>query len=92
MLCIRRLTKWYSSQCELMTIVETWLPSLKAVTCLTKDRGALLTFYDLPAEHWDLPGRHLHQRCRGYRHANKERRLTRGRCLAETISRARSLP
>jgi len=25
----------------------------KAVTCLTKDREALLTFYDLPAEHWD---------------------------------------
>ena len=25
----------------------------KAVTCLVKDRGALLTFYDLPAEHWD---------------------------------------
>jgi len=26
----------------------------KAVTCLTKDRDALLTFYDFPAEHWDL--------------------------------------
>lgn len=25
----------------------------RAVTCLTKDRDALLTFYDLPAEHWD---------------------------------------
>jgi putative transposase len=25
----------------------------KAVTCLTKDRNALLTFYDFPAEHWD---------------------------------------
>jgi putative transposase len=25
----------------------------KAVTCLTKDRHALLTFYDFPAEHWD---------------------------------------
>ena len=25
----------------------------KAVTCLTKDREALLTFYDFPAEHWD---------------------------------------
>ena len=24
----------------------------KAVTCLTKDRDALLTFYDFPAEHW----------------------------------------
>jgi putative transposase len=25
----------------------------KAVTCLLKDRDALLTFYDFPAEHWD---------------------------------------
>jgi len=25
----------------------------KAVTCLTKDKEALLTFYDFPAEHWD---------------------------------------
>jgi len=25
----------------------------RAVTCLTKDRDALLTFYDFPAEHWD---------------------------------------
>jgi putative transposase len=25
----------------------------KAVICLTKDRDALLTFYDFPAEHWD---------------------------------------
>lgn len=25
----------------------------KAVTCLTKDRDALLAFYDCPAEHWD---------------------------------------
>ena len=24
----------------------------KAVECLTKDRDALLTFYDFPAEHW----------------------------------------
>ena len=28
-------------------------PSTKAVTCLAKDRDALLTFYDFPAEHWD---------------------------------------
>ena len=26
----------------------------KAVACLVKDRDALLTFYDLPAEHWEL--------------------------------------
>ena len=25
----------------------------KAVTCLTKDREALLAFYDFPADHWD---------------------------------------
>ena len=25
----------------------------KAVTCLTKDQEALLTFYDFPADHWD---------------------------------------
>jgi putative transposase len=25
----------------------------KAVTCLTKDRDTLLTFYDFPVEHWD---------------------------------------
>ena len=25
----------------------------KAVACLTKDRDALLSFYDFPAEHWD---------------------------------------
>ncbi|TDH58379.1 IS256 family transposase [Dankookia rubra] len=25
----------------------------KAVTCLLRDRDALLTFYDFPAEHWD---------------------------------------
>src|SRR5258706_16329373 len=25
----------------------------KAVECLTKDREALLAFYDFPAEHWD---------------------------------------
>src|SRR4051812_26019794 len=32
----------------------------KAVTCLVKDRDALLTFYDFPAEHWD----HLRTRIR----------------------------
>jgi putative transposase len=25
----------------------------KAVACLTKDRDALLAFFDFPAEHWD---------------------------------------
>jgi transposase-like protein len=27
----------------------------RAVTCLTKDQDALLTFFDFPAEHWDHP-------------------------------------
>jgi putative transposase len=36
--------------------VETYEPKYpKAVACLVKDRGELLTFYDFPAEHW----RHL---------------------------------
>ena len=31
----------------------------KAVACLTKDREALLAFFDFPAEHWDhLPAHH----------------------------------
>jgi transposase-like protein len=33
--------------------VETWgVKYDKAVECLSKDRDALLTFYDFPAEHW----------------------------------------
>ena len=33
--------------------VETWGVTYdKAVECLTKDRDALLSFYDFPAEHW----------------------------------------
>ncbi len=32
----------------------------KAVACLTKDREALLAFFDFPAEHWD----HLRTRVR----------------------------
>ena len=33
--------------------VETWgLKYEKATECLTKDRDALLAFYDFPAEHW----------------------------------------
>ena len=33
--------------------VETWTPKYdKAVECLTKDRDALLAFYEFPAEHW----------------------------------------
>jgi putative transposase len=33
--------------------VETWSPKYeKAVECLTKDRDAMVAFYDFPAEHW----------------------------------------
>jgi len=33
--------------------VETWgVKYDKAVECLIKDRDALLTFYEFPAEHW----------------------------------------
>src|SRR5262245_64840196 len=33
---------------------ETWgVKYDKAVACLTKDREALLAFFDFPAEHWD---------------------------------------
>ena len=39
---------------------ERWCPRFyvrakygRAVECLTKDRDALLAFYDFPAEHWD---------------------------------------
>src|SRR5437773_6910752 len=33
--------------------VETWgVKYDKAVECLSKDRDALLAFYDFPAEHW----------------------------------------
>ena len=33
--------------------VETWSSKYeKAAECLTKDRDALLAFYDFPAEHW----------------------------------------
>src|SRR3981189_170653 len=52
----------------------------KAVDCLTKDRDALLAFFDFPAEHWDhlrtsnpieIPKRH-----RGHQNAGSPRRLT----------------
>ena len=34
-------------------LVQTYLPKYpKAAECLNKDKDALLTFYDFPAEHW----------------------------------------
>ena len=36
------------------TFAEKYAPKYdKAVDCLLKDRDALLTFFDFPAEHWD---------------------------------------
>lgn len=34
-------------------IEEVFASTRQAVTCLTKDREALLAFFDFPAEHWD---------------------------------------
>ena len=49
----------------------------KAVACLTKDREALLAFFDFPAEHWD----HL-RKCRSgtaSRHKDNGRQAAPGR-------------
>ena len=43
-----------TAEAEITTSTEKYGAKYeKAVTCLTKDRDALLTFYDFPAEHWD---------------------------------------
>ena len=43
-----------TAQTAIATFAEKYRAKYdKAVTCLTKDRDALLTFYDVPAEHWD---------------------------------------
>jgi transposase-like protein len=43
-----------TAEAEITTFTEKYGAKYeKAVTCLTKDRDALLTFYDFPAEHWD---------------------------------------
>ena len=47
------------SRCAVAGSLPAWGVDLygakydKAVECLTKDRDALLAFYDFPAEHWD---------------------------------------
>ena len=48
----------------------------KAVACLKKDRAALLTFYDFPAEHWGICERRIRssQRSRRCASGNAERR------------------
>jgi hypothetical protein len=41
----------------------------KAVTCLTKEREALLTLFDFPAEHWDHRARQTRSKaCATVRH------------------------
>ena len=34
----------------------------KAVACLTKDREALLAFFDFPAKHWTICARQIRSR------------------------------
>jgi putative transposase len=47
------LNKLPKSQHPKATFAETWSVKYdEAVECLTKDREALLAFYDFPAEHW----------------------------------------
>jgi putative transposase len=43
-----------TAEAALATFAEKYAAKYdKAVACLVKDRDALLTFYDFPAEHWD---------------------------------------
>jgi putative transposase len=43
-----------AAQAAIDTFAEKFGPKYdKAVACLIKDRDALLTFFDFPAEHWD---------------------------------------
>jgi putative transposase len=43
-----------AAEAAIAGFAEKYAPKYqKAVACLTKDREALLTFYDFPAEHWD---------------------------------------
>jgi transposase-like protein len=43
-----------AAEAVMTTFAEKYAPKYdKAVECLIKDRQALLTFFDLPADHWD---------------------------------------
>ncbi|HYZ31374.1 MAG TPA: IS256 family transposase [Crenalkalicoccus sp.] len=43
-----------AAEAAIAIFAEKYAPKYeKAVACLVKDRDALLTFYDFPAEHWD---------------------------------------
>jgi len=42
-----------TAEAAMTTFAEKYAPKYdKAVECLTKDREALLTFFDFPADHW----------------------------------------
>ena len=43
-----------TAEAAMVTFAEKYAPKYeKAVECLIKDRAALLTFFDFPADHWD---------------------------------------
>ena len=43
-----------AAEAAMTTFAEKYAPKYdKAVECLTKDQQTLLTFFDLPADHWD---------------------------------------
>ena len=43
-----------AAEAAMATFAEKYTPKYdKAVECLIKDRQTLLTFFDLPADHWD---------------------------------------
>jgi putative transposase len=43
-----------AAEAAMSTFADKYAPKYdKAVECLTKDREALLTFFDFPADHWD---------------------------------------
>ena len=43
-----------TAEAALATFTAKYAPKYdRAVACLVKDREALLTFFDFPAEHWD---------------------------------------
>jgi transposase-like protein len=45
-----------AAEAAMATFAEKYAPKYqKAVDCLLKDRDALLTFFDFPAEHWTHP-------------------------------------
>jgi putative transposase len=52
-LCLYRKFLIIAASRRLRRHLHPGQPRQKAVACLTKDREALLAFFDFPAEHWD---------------------------------------